>query len=79
LKYSVTESSGTVSVAIEKHFKGDLKFKIQTKDGSACAPADYEETSEVVSMTDGQTEHTFKVKVIDDAIWEPDKEFYIEI
>jgi hypothetical protein len=49
----VTESSGAVSVAIEKLCEGDFKFKIQTLDGSAIAPEDYEATSEIVSMTGG--------------------------
>jgi len=79
LNYSVTESSGCVSVTIEKHCAGDFTFKIQTKDDTAIAPTDYISASETITMKDGESEHTFKVEVINDAQWEPDKDFLIEL
>lgn len=56
-----------------------MSFLVKTTDGSAKAPEDYEEFNELIEMPEGPCEHVFKVKVIDDVVWEPDKEFTIAI
>lgn len=43
MHYSVTESSGFVEIIIVKKVSEDMVFWVQTRDGTASAPEDYEQ------------------------------------
>ncbi len=77
--YSVTESSGFVEITIVKKVAEDLLFFVRTIDDTAKAPADYEHFEQLITMRKNEKETTVRVKVIDDMIWEPDKDFCVEI
>lgn len=77
--YSVTESSGFVEITIVKKIAEDLMFYVRTVDDTAKAPEDYGKMEELITMRKNEKEHTLKVKIEDDNIWEPDKDFFVEI
>lgn len=77
--YSVTESSGFVEVTIVKKIQEDMLFFVRTVDDTAKAPADYEHFEQLITLRKNEKSTTIKVKVVDDMIWEPDKDFAIEI
>lgn len=77
--YSVTESSGFVEVTVLKKVQDEMLIYVRTKDDTAKAPLDYTPYSEVIKMGAKESEYTFKVEIKDDDIWEPDKDFIIEI
>lgn len=77
--YSVTESSGFVEVSIIKKVPEEILFFVRTIDDSATAPDDYEHLDQLITMGAAESHYTLKVKVIDDCIWEPDKDFHIDI
>ena len=54
-------------------------FFVRTQDGTAEAPGDYETYQKMIKMKAQEKEVNIQVKVIDDNIWEPDKDFYVEI
>jgi hypothetical protein len=77
--YSVTESSGHVQITIVKKVAEDLMFYIRTKDDTAKAPGDYTPFEKVIKMAAKENETTIEVQIKDDDIWEPDKDFHVEI
>ena len=77
--YSVTESSGYVGITIVKKVQDEIMFFVRTKDDTAKAPEDYTPFEQVVTMGAKDTEHTIKIEIKDDDIWEPDKDFHVEI
>jgi len=56
-----------------------MTVRVRTVDGTATAPGDYVTFCEMIELKEGDTEHQFAVKIIDDASWEPDKEFTLEL
>jgi len=56
-----------------------LMFYVRTKDDTATAPDDYVHYEKVIQMGAKDTEMTVEVQIKDDEIWEPDKDFHIEI
>jgi hypothetical protein len=52
---------------------------VRTKDDTAKAPNDYIPFEKVIKMGAKETEYNFEVQIKDDDIWEPDKDFHIEI
>lgn len=79
LHYSVTESSGFVEVAIVKKVNEEMVFLVRTLDDTAKAPEDYTALHQMVSMQKHEKEKIIQIKIHDDDIWEPDKDFFIEI
>lgn len=77
--YSVTESSGHVTVTITKKVTEEMMFFVRTKDDTAKQGADYDPIQQVITMGAKETEKTINVGIKDDDIWEPDKDFHIEI
>ena len=77
--YSVTESSGHVVLTVEKRVPNNMTFYVRTRNDTAKAPNDYEHLETAVTMSADESEHQLRIKVIDDNIWEPDKDFFVEI
>jgi len=76
-KYSVTESSQYVEISIRKKVDQDLVFWVKTIDDTATAPEDYESFFSMIQMGRKTEEKIIKIKVHDDEIWEPDKDFHV--
>ena len=79
LRYEVAESSKFVIVTIEKKVLDQVTFKIRTVDGTAVAGQDYEAFFKTCYMMADDTEKDFKIGILDDCVWEPDKEFKVQI
>lgn len=79
LRYSVVESSGAVRITLQKHCEEPMKIRVRTEAGSAKSPEDYTEMDDILLLEKGVCEHEISVKVLDDEIWEPDKEFSVQI
>lgn len=79
MHYSVTESSGFVEITVVKKVSEDMVFWVQTRDGSATAPEDYETVAQLETMQRNEKEKVIRVKVINDDIWEPDKDFHVDL
>ena len=75
----MTESSGFVEITICKKVNDELHLFVRTADETAKAPEDYEHLEREISMAKNEKETTIKVKIHDDDIWEPDKDFRVEI
>ena len=77
--YSVTESSGFIEITIVKKVAEEMAFLVKTIGDTATAPDDYEEFHEVITMSKSEKEAKIKIAIIDDEIWEPDKDFFVQI
>ena len=77
--YSVTESSGFIEITIVKKVAEEMAFLVKTIDDTASAPDDFLEFHEIITMSKNEKEHKIKISIIDDDIWEPDKDFFVQI
>ena len=77
--YSVTESSGYIEITIIKKVAEEMAFMVKTVDDTATAPDDYEALERIVTMSKNEKEHKIQIQIIDDDIWEPDKDFLVQI
>jgi len=77
--YSVTESSGHVEITIVKKVAEEMAFLVKTEDDTAVAPDDYESVERIITMQKGERECKIHINIIDDEIWEPDKDFFVYI
>lgn len=78
-KYSVTESSGHVEITIVKKVAEEMAFLIKTEDDTATSPEDYDAYNEVYTMGKNEKEYKINIKIEDDDIWEPDKDFFVHL
>jgi hypothetical protein len=79
LHYSVTESSGFIEVIIQKHVDEEINFGIRTVQGNAMPKDDYDPIDEVMTMKRSEQMRSVQISIHDDDIWEPDKDFYVEL
>lgn len=79
LHYSVTESSGYIEVIIQKHVDEEINFGIRTVPGNALPKDDYDPIDEVMTMKRTEQIRSVQIRIHDDDIWEPDKDFYVEL
>ena len=57
-----------------------MVFWVKTADDTAkVSEKDYDALNQMVLMKRGQKETTVKVSIHDDEIWEPDKDFFVEL
>lgn len=77
--YSVTESSGFVEITICKKVNEEVTLFVRTVNDTATSPEDYEYLEKEISIAKNEKETTIKVRIHDDDIWEPDKDFHVEI
>ena len=75
--YSVTESSGYIEITIVKKVPEEMAFLVKTVDDTATAPDDYEALERFVTMSKNEKEHKIQIAIVDDDIWEPDKDFLV--
>lgn len=80
LHYSVTESSGNMTVTIQKKSPNlDYSFGVRTKDGTAKSGKEFEFHDEIIRMNKRETEKNIDIKIHDNEEWQPDLDFYIEL
>jgi len=79
LHYSVTESNGHVEITIVKKLQSDLSVGVRTVADSATYPKDYTHFDEIIPFRKRDTEQKISVQIIDDAEWEPDLDFFVEL
>ena len=79
MHYSVTESSGFIEVIIQKHVDEEINFGIRTIQGNAVPKDDYDPIDEVMTMKRSEQMRSVQIRIHDDDIWEPDKDFYVEL
>ncbi|NNE34012.1 MAG: hypothetical protein HKN13_02175 [Rhodothermales bacterium] len=76
---STNENSGVVSIQVVRTGGsfGDVSAIFETLDGTATASADYTAVSGSVVFADGETESTIDVPIIDNFVFNPDKNFRV--
>ena len=79
LEYTVNQSQLFCEVTIVKHVDVDYSFFIQTKNGSAKSPGDFQAIDELVTMKSHEDTRQIQVLVADDAEVEPDEDFEIHL
>lgn len=84
--YAVMENVGSFMVPInltvtaEGEFQpGQVTVEYKTMDGSATADTDYEPMMGKLVFEPGETQKQIEVKIVDDAAYEEDEEFYINL
>ncbi|CAF1313946.1 unnamed protein product, partial [Rotaria sordida] len=79
--YAVLEREQKVEVKIERTgpIDIDVRFRLDTIDGTAIAGEDYIKLSEEFTMEPGQREKKIIIHVIDDNQWEPDETFLVKL
>jgi solute carrier family 8 (sodium/calcium exchanger) len=78
-KYEVAEGNQVVNVTIVKKCKEDFTVRVRTVDVQALAPKDYEAKDEYITIKHHETERIIQIKIVNDAEWEPDKDFKVEL
>ncbi|CAF1024205.1 unnamed protein product [Rotaria sordida] len=79
--YAVLEREQKVDVMVKRTGPIDVnvRFRLDTIDGTATAGEDYEKLSEEFKMESGQQEKKITIHVIDDNQWEPDETFFVKL
>jgi len=80
MHYSVTESAGTVKIAIKrKTLHNELSFGVRTREDTAKVGRDYDHIDNVITLKENEEERIIEVKIHDDDEWNPDNDFYVEL
>src|SRR3954466_15118315 len=74
---SDTNAFATVTVTRSRGSSGLVSLQYYTEDGSAVAGLDYGAVSGTLSFADGETNKTFTVPILNDALVESDETFYL--
>ncbi|CAF2065948.1 unnamed protein product [Rotaria magnacalcarata] len=79
--YAVLENEQRIDVIIKRTgpINVNVRFRLDTIDGTATAGEDYIKLSEEFVMESGQQEKKITIHVIDDNQWEPDETFFVKL
>ncbi|CAF1235055.1 unnamed protein product [Adineta ricciae] len=79
--YAILEHEQRVTLKVKRRgpIDFDVRFRLDTIDGTATAGEDYVKLSEEFKMERGQQEKRITIHVIDDNQWEPDETFFVKI
>ncbi|CAK8677785.1 unnamed protein product [Clavelina lepadiformis] len=81
-EYKVLENCGFAEVTVVRK-GGDLNSTLyvdyRTEDGTANAGSDYEAAEDMIVFKPGETIRTFKIKILDDDIFEEDEYFQVHL
>lgn len=75
----MAETNGVVYITIEKKIHSAYTFWLRTVDGTAKAGKDYIGKNECFTMKEGEKERVYKIEIVNDAEWEPDEDFKVEL
>ena len=78
---TVSEASGTATFTVSGNIPSDqtITVNFSTADGTAISPGDYTSTSGQLAFSPGQTSATITVAIVDDAIFECDQTFTVNL
>jgi len=79
LHYSVSESSGKLTIAVVNKKRKAGVVRACTIDGDAKANEDYKPFDGVIEFGNGEDTKTFDVIINDDDNWEPDEDFFVQL
>lgn len=79
LHYSVSESSGKLTIVIANKKKTAGNVRACTIDGDAKAGEDYGAFDGVIQFAKGESTKTIDVQINDDDNWEPDEDFFVQL
>lgn len=79
MHYSVSESSGKLSIAVLNKQKEAGKVRVTTVDGDAKAGEDFDAVNTELVFSQGEYMKTFDVGIKDDDDWEPDMDFFVQL
>ncbi|CAF1080676.1 unnamed protein product [Adineta steineri] len=79
--YAILEREQKVNLKVKRRgpIDVDVRFRLDTIDGTATAGEDYVKLSEEFKMERGQQEKRITIHVIDDNQWEPDETFFVKL
>ncbi|CAF3656678.1 unnamed protein product [Rotaria socialis] len=79
--YAVLENEQRIDIIIKRTgpINVNVRFRLDTIDGTATAGEDYIKLSEEFVMESGQQEKKITIHVIDDNQWEPDETFFVKL
>jgi len=79
LHYSVSESSGKLTIAVNNKKRTAGVVRACTIDGDAKAGEDYNAFDGNLEFANGESTKTFDVVINDDDNWEPDEDFFVQL
>lgn len=79
LHYSVSESSGKLTIQVVNKKREATSVRVTTVDGDARANEDYIPFDGVLAFEKGENTKTFDVGIKDDDNWEPDEDFFVQL
>lgn len=79
LHYSVSESSGTLTIVVVNKKGKPGSVRACTIDGDAKANEDYIPFDGIIEFGHGEMTKTFQVGIKDDDNWEPDEDFFVQL
>lgn len=79
LHYSVSESSGKLTIVVVNKKREQTAVRVTTVDGDAKANEDYIPFDGVLEFGKGEYTKTFDVGIKDDDNWEPDEDFFVQL
>jgi len=80
-KHAVLENAGSVTAKVVRTGALDLQasVKFKTREGTAKAGTDYKHSEGMLTFRAGEVEQTITIQIIDDATYEEDEEFYVDL
>jgi hypothetical protein len=79
LHYSVSESSGKLTIKVVNKKKEAAAVRATTIDGDAKAGEDYLPFNDIIQFNKGDHIKDFDVGIKDDDNWEPDEDFFVQL
>lgn len=79
MHYSVSESSGKLTIHVVNKKRERAAVRATTIDGDAKANEDYIPFDGVIQFEKGEGVKSFDVGIKDDDNWEPDEDFFVQL
>ena len=57
----------------------EVSVRVRSREGTAKENLDYKPVDEIITFAPGETEKEYKVEIIDDAAYEEDEEFFLDL
>lgn len=73
----MVENVGTFTISILKKTREEIIVGVRTVEGTAKEVEDYIPFNEIIKVS--YLEYKIEIKIVDDDVYEPDEEFYIEL
>lgn len=77
LHYSVSESSGKLTIPILNKSNKAGQVRVRTVDAEAKAGEDFEAIDKILEFKNGESQQQVDIRIHDDDNWEPDEDFFV--